>query len=359
MNPVIPQFDNAAAAGAAVRPGGSPFLMGQIGPAQVHVNAAASEFAVRFSPNNRHLIADAVCPVLPVAKLSDRYFRFDPANNTSIPRVDYGSSGGTPPSFNRSLSSNDLYQCLHYGLRLDVPMDVEANADAPLDPVMDATADILDVMALAREARVASLFTTSGNYGTNTRALSGAQQWSNPGSNPVQDITNALASAGLLMAPTVGIFSASVWQYLSTHPTVERYILSRSSTSTGPTDIRITPEMFADRFGLDKVYVAKAKYNGAAPGATLSMSYVWGLCAAFVYVEPAPAMRRTGAFAYTMRWNPTLTGMPGGTPYQVSSWYERSVGAYGATRVQVVHADAEELVGGQYSGYLFTTPVAS
>lgn len=328
------------------------------GPTGVHIDAALSQFAVQYRPNEGVLIADYASPVIPVNKQSDKYFVFDPANNIGIGNGQISGSTGTPTTIPWGMDTPGTYNVLFYGHRLFVPLAVQANADAPLNPEFDATEVLLDQLALEREYRIAQVYTNASNYGSNTRALTGAQQWDNPGSDPVADITNALSTAGLLAGrPNTAIFSQTVWDALSRHPAIERYILGRAATTMGATPLGVTTEMFAQRFGLKNVYIGAARYNSAAPGASVSASYVWGRCAAFVKIESRPSMQRTQNFMYTMRWTPSGRDL-GASPFQVVSWFTRDNGAYGGTYVQAVHADADKVIAGSYGGYLFTTPIA-
>jgi len=365
MNPhqtFQPHTDAAAmrASMAAAQQYGTAVAMSSVGPGPtgVHIDSALSEFAVQYRPNEGALIADYAAPVIPVNKESDKYFVFDPSNNINIGNGQIAGSTGTPTTIPWGMSSPVAYNVLHYGHRMLIPANVQANADAPLNPEVDATTILLDVLGLEREFRIASVYTDTSKYGANTRALSGAQQWDNPGSDPVADITNALSTVGLLAGrPNTAIFSQTVWDALSRHPAIERYILGRAATTEGATPLGVTTQMFAQRFGLKNVYVGSARYNAAAPGATLSASYIWGRCAAFVKIESRPALQRTQNFMYTLRWMPSGRGFQG-VPFQVVSWFSRDVGAYGGTYVQAVHSDADQVVAGQYAGYLFTTPIA-
>jgi hypothetical protein len=365
MNPQTFNSDAAAMAMAMAGRGyggaqAQPINMSAMGPGPtgVHIDSALSQFAVQYRPNEGTLIADFCSPVIPVNKQSDKYFVFDPANNIGVGNGQVSSAAGTPTTIPWGMSSPGAYNVQLYGHRLFVPLAVQANADAPLNPEFDATEVLLDQLALEREYRVAQIYTTSGNYGSNTRALTGAQQWDNPGSDPVADITNALSTAGLLAGrPNTAVFSQTVWDALSRHPAIERYILGRAATSEGATPLGVTTQMFAQRFGLRNVYVGSARYNNAAPGASVSASYVWARCAAFVKIEARPSMQRTQNFMYTMRWTPSGRDL-GATPFQVVSWFTRDIGAYGGTYVQAVHADADEVIAGTYGGFLFTTPIA-
>jgi hypothetical protein len=104
----------------------------------------------------------------------------------------------------------------------------------------------------------------------------------------------------------------------------------------------------AAMFRLNRVIVGEAKYNTAAEGATASTSYLWGKFCALIRVEPSPSPRRTQTFGYTMRFGAMET----------STFYEGKPGRAGGTYVKVAHSDADEVVGGEYTGYLWRTVVS-
>mgnify|MGYP001560667498 CR=1 FL=1 len=316
------------------------------GPGDVHVDAALSNLAVRYRPNEGLLLADMVCPVIPVAKRSDKYFTFNVANSIDLARADIAGQQGMPMQVSWGLST-DSYNVVDFGFRDFVPSDVMSNADAPLRPLADSTETLMDRLLLAREFRVATLVGATGSYGGNTVSLSGAQKWSNPASDPVADIETALATAGLNAMPNTMVLGKAAYDALRRHPALERYILSRSSTRMGAVGFRVDEQMIADAFGLDKVYVGKARYNSANPGATVTNTYIWGDVCALIRVEARPSANRTATFAYTFRFSPS-----GGSAIETRTWFDQAPGVRGGNWVKVTHSDTEKLVAGSNAGYL-------
>lgn len=321
-----------------------------VGPGDVHIDAALSNLAVAFKPNKGTLIADLVMPVIPVAKRSDRYFVFAPSAHVDLARANIAGQMGMPAMSSWNLSDSS-FAVSDYGFRDFVPADVESNADAPLRPLMDSTEILTDRLLLAREYRVATVVGTAANYGTNTLALAGGNQWDNPTSDPVMAIETAKSSP--LVEPNVMVMGTQVWNALRRHPAIERYIMSRASTSLGATPLTVTPELFAAAFELDAVLIGKAKYNAGNPGAAVSMSYLWGKYAALIRIDPTPAMQRTSTFGYTFRYAPS-----GASPMETRTWYDMALGVRGGTWVKVTHSDAEKVVGGEHCGFLFTSAVS-
>lgn len=317
-----------------------------VGPSDVHIDAALSNLAVAYKPNRGRYIADLVMPVIPVAKRSDKYFKFAAGTFLDLNRTNIAGQMGMPAMVSYNLS-NESYGVIDYGLRDFVPADVEGNADAPLRPLMDSTEVLAERLILAREYRVANVIGNTANYAANVSDLAGAGQWDNPLSDPVKAIEAAMLTP--TVTPDTLVLGVQVWNVLKRHPAIERYILSRAATSLGATPLTVTPELVAQAFELKRVIVGSAKYNTAAPGATVSTSYLWGKFAALLAIEEAPAMQRTSTFGYTFRYAPN-----GVSPFETRTWYDYALGVRGGTWVKVTHSDIESIVGGSNAGFLFT-----
>jgi len=321
-----------------------------IGPQDVHIDTALSNLAVAYRPNEGKYIADVVMPVVKVTNRSDKYFKFAPSTFLDLSRVNIASQMGRPAQVSWNVSQ-DSYAVLDFGLVDFVPVDVDASADAPLRPLMDATEILTERLMIAREYRVAATVNDSANYGSNVLDLAGGQQWDNPGSDPVKQIETAIRTP--VVTPNALVLGYSAWASLKRHPAIERYIISRAATSVGATPLTVTPELFAQAFELDKVIVGKAKYGSGNPGAAFAQTYLWGTGAALLRIEPQPAMQRTEAFGYTFRY------APNGGSFETRTWFDMSIGVRGGTWVKVTHSDIEKPVAGQYAGYLFQNTVSA
>lgn len=308
----------------------------------VHIDSALSQFAVAIK--NRDYIADACLPVLKVQKPSDKFFKWDPDSyfEESNPIL---SGNDSMPSRARHKVSTDNFSCVDYGLIDFLSSKTEASADAPLRPRMSLTRLIVNKLMLARERRVAGLVFGSGNYGSNTAALSGSDRWDNASSNPANKIWEAIEACDV--RPNVMVLGAQVWTALRNNQKFLDMIYGRSSTSAGATPLTPTLAMVAQAFDLDAVLVGAAKYNTNREGATSAKGYVWGKSAALIRVAPQPDMLETDTFGYTFRFQEP----------QVELISDQKPGLAGGTWIKVTHSDDEKTVAGSAAGYLYTTVV--
>lgn len=323
---------------------GRPALFG-LAPDSVHIPSAMPNLMVRYE--NRDYIADDVMPVVAVSKRSDKYFSLPVETMQTLARTSMSGNRGRPGEFPYSLS-NTQYSVADYGLIDFVSADEEANADAPLQPRM-MSADILtNALNLAREVRVAAQVFGSSNYGSNTAALSGSNRWDNSAGDPIGAILGVMPS--IFARPNVLVMGEQVWAAFRNNPQVIRFITGRASTALGPVPALIDQDFVAKALGLDAVIVGRAKYATQNEGATVATDFVWGKSAALIRVERSPNPRGTNTFGATFRF--------GGRSFQNQVIPELIAGVRGGVWVKVTHSDAEQVVGGANSGYLWTTAIS-
>lgn len=315
-----------------------------LSPSSVHIDRALTNLAIAYK--NREYIADATMPVVSVKNRSDRIFAFPVTTMQEVADVSIASNRGMAGEIKYSITSSDNYSVTDYGLMDFVSNDEIANADAPLQPKVIAQDVVMNYLMLAREIRVAAKVFGSGNYGANTAALSGTDRWDTATSDPIQKIEDAIEAC--FARPNVMVIGAQAWIKLRNHPKILQYILSRASTTSGSVPLRVNEQLVAEAFGLDEVVIGRAKYNAAAEGASANSSYVWGKSCALIRVEKSPSPRATQTFGYTFRFG-TL---------ETREIPDMLRGVRGGSWIKVSHSDAETVIGGANTGYLYTTVVS-
>ena len=220
-----------------------------LSPSAVHIDRALTNCAISY--RNREYIADQCMPVVTVAQRSDKIFEFPVETMQQLADVSIAGNRGMPGEVKYGLNSSKNYSVSDYALMDFVSNDEIANADAPLQPKVEAVEIVTNFLMLARESRVASAVFGAGNYGANTAALAGASRWDTSTSDPVQAIEDAIESC--FVRPTHLVLGGQVWPKLRNHPKFLQYILSRASTASGDVPLRVSEQLIADAFGLDQV----------------------------------------------------------------------------------------------------------
>lgn len=319
-----------------------------LGTPDVHIDAALANYAAGYRQVSG--ISDRVSPVVPVRNNSDKFFTWDKDDVFQDVQDLIVGPGGAVKEVSPRLS-NASYTCVSYGIGSFVPTEIDANADAPLQPYQAAVGRCMNAIKLGRERRVAALVTASASWsGGYTTTLGATAKWDGgSSSNPVQDLLTAVENS---LTPVSGIaMSELVWHDFIQNPAVQKYTGFKSAVAPMP-DTLLAPawngqtrsgtgtssDQFAALLGLPPIYIGYMK------GKTSSgYGYVWGNNVALLFNDPnVPMDGKSISTTYTFRW--TAPQAPDGTVvdgFLVRSYYDPRRGARGGRMVVVVHNDAE------------------
>lgn len=247
----------------------------------VVIDPALSNVSIKFT--NDTFIADQVFPVMPVVKQTGKYYVYDKAN-LRIDRTERAAgSGANEVDFGLSTAS---FSCDDHALKGFVADEIQDQAEAALNPLVDETEMITEKLLLDRENNLATILTDTAQVTQNT-TLSGTSQWSDySNSSPVTDIRTARTTihAASFKKPNTLILGKQVFDALCDHPEIiERVKYSALGV--------ITAELLARVFQLEKILVGEAGKNTAVEGQTDSLSYVWGKHAVVCYIAPRVGLK--------------------------------------------------------------------
>ena len=253
----------------------------------VHTDSVLSGVSIKYT--NDELIADQVLPVVPVKKESDLYYIY--TRNWKLPQSKR-AAGAEANEVEWNMSTG-TYTTEEYALKDLIPDRVRANADNPLDMDVDTTENLTELVQLGREKRVADIVFGAANYGAQTSALAGANQWDDyAGSDPIGDVRDAKAivHAASGKMPNTMVIGYQAYLKLLDHPDVLERI---KYTQKG----LVTTDLLASLFEVDKILVGKALYDTTQEGVAESLSYVWGKSVALVYAQKSPGLKQV-SFGY-------------------------------------------------------------
>ena len=317
----------------------------------VHVDAILTNISVAYLQKADNFIADKVFPVVPVDKKSDKYFVYtknDWFRDEAQRRADGTESAGSGYNLTTGTYSADVF-----AFHKDVGDQTVANADAPLNPLREATEFVTNRMLLRKEIQFVSDFFTTGVWADDVTGVAGApssgqtKQWSDyTSSDPIDDIEEAkseiLGNTG--MAPNTLVLGYEVFRQLKNHPDLVDRIKYTSSQT-------ITEDMLARMFDLDRVLVARAVKATNNEGAAEAYGFAYGKAALLAHVAPSPGLLTPSA-GYTFSW----TGVSGGigSTIGVSSFRMESLKA---ERVEAEMAFDNKVISSDL-GYFWNTIVA-
>jgi hypothetical protein len=310
-----------------------------LGPGAVHHDSTLSSLSIQYK--NEEFIGTQLMPIANVGKMSDYYYIYDKRNRLAYPDDAIGARGEANEIYESR--SDDTYSCKSYGYKNFVDALTLANQDAPLDEMIDLVESVNEGVDFREEKRIATVLTTSGNFGSNTTAISAGSRWNTTdGGNPIKDIQDAMAAVWMGRGPTVlkAYCSLDVWNVLSRHPAVlDLFKFNGSSPGLA------TPKMLAGFLGLDEVLVGKARKDTANDGASASYGRLWSNVFGIVRVAQRPSIR-IGAFGFTMRFGQK----------QTDQWFDISKGTQGGYFARVT-VNEDHKVTASDTGFLITTPI--
>lgn len=271
-----------------------------IDPVLSNVSVAAFQDASGF-------IADKVFPVVPVEVQSGKYLKFDEEElnrDTAERRADATESAGDTYEL-----GNDNYFADVWALHKDVGDQLAANyRDVPGTPYNSAARWVAGKMRIRQERQFASDFLTTGVWGLDLAGVASGPtgnqflRFDLDNSDPiavVELMKSQIAGAGLL--GNVLAMGYQVWTVLKNHPDIiDRY----KYTTAGA---KITPEVLADVFDVERIVIGKAIVNTAKRGKTATNEFIVGKQMFLGHVADAPGIEIPTA-GYTFSWTGVSDG---------------------------------------------------
>lgn len=322
------------------RAGGPLWHSKAVAPGSVHTNTLLSNLSVMYA--NDEYIGEQLIPPVPVSKRSDVFATYPKRERLAYPE-DLIGSRSAPNELNASRST-DNYSVKDYGLMDFVSQDTIDNQDAVFDEMLDLIENLNEGIAFRREKRLATILTTTTNFGSNTATLSGADQWDHAsGGDPIKRIQDAKAALWQGRGPTdlVGYTSLEVLNVLARHPAIRDLF-----KYTGPEGLA-TADQIAKYFGLSKLLVASSREDTANDGQTASYSRIWGKHFGMVRVARRPS-KRMAAFAATFRMN--------GDPV-TTQWFDQKPGKQGGFYGKVGVSEDHKIIAAD-TGYLYASVIS-
>jgi hypothetical protein len=263
----------------------------------IHIDVPLSNVALNYRPSG--MIADLICPVVPVPKQSNMYPIWSQADAFRV--VDDTRAPGTEANrIHRSVSS-DTYFCMGRALKMGITLEDMENADEGYINTLreGRTTYILDKLALGWEKRVALLCTSGSNVGSYTVT---ASAWTGTGADPATDVLNKIHMVQDISGyrPNRIVMGGKAWRSFRKHSAVQNLIWG--SAGGNPPSRLLSREQAAALFEVDQVLVGDAYYNTAGGQLTMSLASLWNDHVWIGYVAPTPSIEVPSAL-YTFRWS--------------------------------------------------------
>ncbi len=263
---------------------------------KVHYDAVLSNYAMQL-PADHGMIADLVCPVIPVNKESDVYYIFgrEELKEHKVLRADGSEAEEMEFDF-----EDATFRCRQYSLKSKVTYRMERNADAVIRPRMRATEKIVRALRVQRERRVALLVQSSTNWGASATP---AVKWNNSGAAIEEDF-NAYRNTFRLRAgvnANVAVINDRVRDVIVTWlrgkgtnmPTAVGSIADwRSLDPILQAEMLGEIPQFRGLFGIRRWLCGEALYDTAKIGKDEDLARVWDDACTLLYINPGASPSR-------------------------------------------------------------------
>jgi len=257
-----------------------------LGPGAVHVDTLMTNMSVRFS--NPDYIGEQIAPAFSVDKESNLFAYYDERANLAFPTNKAGSRGELA-EVNQNINVTDHnYKCEPLGLIGKVTPREMANADVPLDPLVDELLLVMEGNAWNREVADAAFYVSSSNYASaNVTAISAGEEYDSVGggdpNKQIQTKVNSVFRARGAVKKIM-VMSIETFTVLSRHPAVRDLF---KYTTAG----FATRQMLAAYYNVDELLVGEAWKDSANSGQTASYTRIWNDSIAIVCQNPGGGVR--------------------------------------------------------------------
>lgn len=247
---------------------------------------------VMIKYRNQEFIAEQVFPTLPVKKDLNWVFVFD-KENLRAPKNSTRGMYDRAERVDNNLKQVPMPALVERALEQPVAWKFRDQADDPFDPMIDATNNVTEKIAIEKEIALATYLSNPANVPFNV-TKSGTGQWSDYSgvSNPLKDAQVASTSIllnGFQKANTVAM-GRNVMDWFSNHPVIVDRIKYTKETFGDETEGAI-----ARALRVKKVLVGEAVYNNSQSNQADSMAFIWGNHIWWLYVTDTPALYSTTA----------------------------------------------------------------
>lgn len=268
-----------------------------LSPQQGHIDQFLTNVSVRYS--NADFVAAKVFQSLPSDKQSDKYPVYDQSNLRAT--LDNRRPAALSNQLEYNVTQGGPYFCDGHALHDWVPDETALGVDQPLDPQVDTTMGLTEVILLNKEVYLAELLAASMSP-TDLSASAYANAWDNPDASfdPIDQIDAAKETIQLATGkkPNKLLLSRPVWRGMRNNPLVKSRV---SGALSGIDKTLITAQQFAATCEVDEVIIAEAINVTSKPGQTVTSQYVWQKYAMLFFQPPSPGLR-TPALGYEFRW---------------------------------------------------------
>lgn len=294
--------------------------------------------SISLAYKNQRYIADLVLPRVKVPAEQFKYRVFDKETYLTVPETSIGRKG-VANEVELSYSERPA-STVDHGLDQVISVkDIEAAKTQAYDPQQKAVEFLTELLALAREQRVAQLIFNAATYTSQVKQLENAEKFDNDASDPIETIIQAMDIP--FFRPNTVVMGREVFSALRRHPKVLRTVYPNADGNGV-----INAQQLAGILNVDQVLVGEARLNHAKRGGS-NIQYAWGNSLALLYIDPKAGTQDLPTFGLTAEYGSRESRVV----------FDPNIGRKGANRVKVSESLIELIVAPDL-GYLLQNVTA-
>jgi hypothetical protein len=269
---------------------------------QVHVARLESGWSLAYRQEQSNFVADQWFPMIGVNQIAGLYPKWSKENHFT-PKAGTWRPGTIPPQGELKVDTPGSYVCERYAFEMPLLADLPYVADEGYPIELATTQMVTDVLQLNKELLIANKFFTNGVWGIDVSGVNSGETWT-PGalttgetirrfndadSDPLAVFKDAkLAIKGKVgVKPNTMIMGEQVYEELRIN--AQLISLYRNPQGSEKVPTKLNEQMIAQALDVDRIIVAGAMYNTAAPGATVALDWIFGKSIWYGYVaQPGP-----------------------------------------------------------------------
>lgn len=296
--------------------------------------------AIAIAYQNKNYIADLVLPRIRVGKQSFSFLQYAADTFFNAPDTRVGRRSRPSEVVLEATEVTDVTG--DHALDGGVPRADMDNADERYDPLGKEIELIQELIALARERRVANIVFNAATYDAGLQqTLAGTSQFSDyVNSDPIGVISAALDAP--LQRPNQMTFGQVGWTKFRQHPKIVE-----AAVGTGAKSGMATRQAVAELFEVEEVLVGSGFANSAKRGQPAAMVRLWGKHLALTYKAPVPDAKGVVTFGGTFEWGDRVA----------SQWEDKNMGMRGGIAVRTGESVKERVIASQ-AGYFLQNIIA-
>jgi hypothetical protein len=269
---------------------------------QIMVAELESNWSLAYRQEQTNFVADQWFPMIGVKQIAGLYPKWA-KENAFTPKAGTWRPGSIPNQGELKVDAPGFFACQRYAFEMPLLADLPYVAAEGYNIEQATTQMVTDVMQLNKELIIANQFFKTGVWSIDITGVNSSETWAvgevttgetfrrfnDADSDPLglfKDAKLAIKQKSG-MKPNTLIMGEKVYEAMRINPQLISLYRNPQGSERVPT--KLNEQMIAQALDVEKIIVAGAMYNTAAPGQTVTLDWIFGKSMWLGYVTtPGP-----------------------------------------------------------------------